>query len=59
LRLDCDAMDHPTCGVCQTLASAGLYERAVGAGELPIDRVEVARVSEAYRPALAAAPRPW
>jgi hypothetical protein len=52
-------MDHPTCGVCQTLASAGLYERAVGAGELPIDRVEVARVSEAYRPALAAAPRPW
>jgi diadenosine tetraphosphate (Ap4A) HIT family hydrolase len=34
-------------------------QRAVGAGELPIDRAEVARVSEAYRRALATAPRPW
>jgi hypothetical protein len=114
-------MDHPTCGVCQSLTSPGLYEddlwsirhadpagvpgwmllmtkrhvggpahfddreaavfgvalryatmpreakawsvfdlqRAAGAGEIPIDRAEVARVSEAYRRALAAAPRPW
>jgi diadenosine tetraphosphate (Ap4A) HIT family hydrolase len=34
-------------------------QRAVGAGELPIDRGEVARLSEAYRRALATAPRPW
>ena len=34
-------------------------QRAVGAGEVPIDRAEVARISEAYRRALAAAPRPW
>lgn len=34
-------------------------QRAVGAGELPIDRGEVARVSEAYGRALAAGPRPW
>ena len=34
-------------------------QRAVGAGELPIDRAEVARLSEAYRQALAAQPRPW
>ena len=34
-------------------------QRAVGAGEVPIDRAEVARISEAYRQALAAAPRPW
>jgi diadenosine tetraphosphate (Ap4A) HIT family hydrolase len=31
-------------------------QRAVGAGEVPIDRDEVARVAEAYRRALAAAP---
>ena len=34
-------------------------QRAVGAGELAIDRAEVQRISEAYRQALAAAPRPW
>jgi len=32
-------------------------QRAVGAGELPIDRAEIARISEAYRRALVAAPR--
>ena len=34
-------------------------QRAVGAGEVSVDRAAVARVSEAYRQALAAAPRPW
>jgi hypothetical protein len=34
-------------------------QRAVGAGEVAIDRAEIARLSEAYRQALAAAPRPW
>jgi len=34
-------------------------QRAVGAGEVAIDRAEIARISEAYRQALAAAPRPW
>ena len=34
-------------------------QRAVGAGEVAIDRAEIARVSEAYRRALAAAPRAW
>jgi diadenosine tetraphosphate (Ap4A) HIT family hydrolase len=34
-------------------------QRAVGAGEIPIDRAEMARVSAAYQRALAAAPRPW
>jgi diadenosine tetraphosphate (Ap4A) HIT family hydrolase len=34
-------------------------QRAVGAGEVPIDRAEVQRISEAYRRALAAAVRPW
>ena len=32
-------------------------QRAVGAGEVPIDRAEVARIAEAYRSALAG-PRP-
>jgi diadenosine tetraphosphate (Ap4A) HIT family hydrolase len=32
-------------------------QRAVGAGEIPIDRAEIARISEAYRRALAATPR--
>ena len=32
-------------------------QRAVAAGELPIDRAEIARISEAYRRALVAAPR--
>lgn len=31
-------------------------QRAVGAGEVPIDRAEIARISEAYRRALVAAP---
>jgi hypothetical protein len=30
-------------------------QRAVGAGEIPIDRAEIARISEAYRLALAGA----
>jgi len=34
-------------------------QRAVGAGEVPIDRAEIDRISEAYRQALAAAPRSW
>jgi diadenosine tetraphosphate (Ap4A) HIT family hydrolase len=34
-------------------------QRAVGAGEVAIDRAEIARVSEAYRRALAGAPRLW
>jgi diadenosine tetraphosphate (Ap4A) HIT family hydrolase len=34
-------------------------QRAVGAGEVAIERAEVERISEAYRRALAAAPRPW
>ena len=34
-------------------------QRAVGAGEVEIDRAEIARISEAYRQALAAQPRPW
>ena len=34
-------------------------QRAVGAGEVAIDRAEIARISEAYRQTLAAAPRPW
>ena len=34
-------------------------QRAVGAGELAVDRAEVARVSQAYQQALAASPRPW
>jgi len=34
-------------------------QRAVGAGEVAIDRAEIARLSETYRQALAAAPRPW
>ncbi len=34
-------------------------QRAVGAGEVAIDRAEVDRISEAYRQALAAAARPW
>ena len=34
-------------------------QRAVGAGEVPIDRAEVERISAAYQRALAAAPRPW
>ena len=29
-------------------------QRAVGAGEVPIDRAEIARIAEAYREALAA-----
>ncbi len=34
-------------------------QRAVGAGEVAIDRAEVQRVSDAYRHALATLPRPW
>ena len=34
-------------------------QRAVGAGEVAIDPAEIARISDAYRQALAAAPRPW
>ena len=34
-------------------------QRAVGAGEIAIDRAEADRISEAYRTALAASPRPW
>jgi hypothetical protein len=34
-------------------------QRAVATGEVPLDRAEVARLSEAYRRALATAPRPW
>ena len=34
-------------------------QRAVGAGEVPLDRAEVERISEAYRRALAETPRPW
>src|SRR4029079_14141052 len=34
-------------------------QRALGAGAVPVDRAEVARVSAAYRQALVAAPRPW
>jgi diadenosine tetraphosphate (Ap4A) HIT family hydrolase len=34
-------------------------QRAVAAGEVPFDRAEADRLSEAYRRALAAAPRPW
>jgi len=45
-------MDHPTYGLFD-------LQRAVGAGELPIDRAEMARISEAYRRPLAAAPCPW
>ena len=58
------------CGVCESLAAPNLYEddlwcvreaepAGVPAGEVPVDRAEVARISEAYRRALAAAPRPW
>jgi diadenosine tetraphosphate (Ap4A) HIT family hydrolase len=34
-------------------------QRAVGAGEVPIDRAEVQRISDAYQRALASTPRPW
>src|ERR1700759_4472975 len=34
-------------------------QRAVGAGEISIDAAEVQKISESYRRALAAAPRPW
>jgi len=34
-------------------------QRAVGAGEVAIDRAEVGRISDAYRHALATLPRPW
>ena len=34
-------------------------QRAVGAGEVAVDRDEIARISEAYRRALSASPRPW
>jgi diadenosine tetraphosphate (Ap4A) HIT family hydrolase len=34
-------------------------QRAVSAGEVPLDRAEVERISAAYREALVAAPRPW
>jgi len=34
-------------------------QRAVGAGEVAIDRAEVGRISDAYRQALATSPRPW